>query len=82
MYIHLGNDYMVSLAEIIAIVNVEPPISSSVKDIIELAIAEKNIYQICDKGKEKSLILTERHLYLSPISSATLFKRASKFKEV
>lgn len=42
MYMHLGDDYTVFLNEVIAIVNIDGLIDRSVKDIIDLAQAEKN----------------------------------------
>ncbi|NLU50567.1 MAG: DUF370 domain-containing protein [Syntrophomonadaceae bacterium] len=83
MYIHLGSDCMVPLGKVIAIVNIEPPVSASVKELIELAIIDKRMLRICEKGKEKSLVLTDSYAYASPISSVTLLKRARNvYKEV
>lgn len=83
MFIHLGSDHMVALADVIAIINVDEPIAESIRDIIQLAIADKKICRICDKGQEKSLIITDDKIYLSPISSVTLFKRCrSLYEEV
>ncbi|ADI00812.1 MAG TPA: DUF370 domain-containing protein [Syntrophothermus lipocalidus] len=79
MYMHLGDDYTVFLNEVIAIVNIDGLIDRSVKDIIDLAQAEKKLCRIGEKGKEKSLIITEQYVYLSPISSLTLFKRGHSF---
>jgi hypothetical protein len=76
MYIHLGSDEMLPSKDVVAILNVEPPIPDSIKEIIDLAIAERNLYQICDKDRAKSLVITPGKLYLSPISSLTLFKRS------
>ena len=63
MFIHLGSDRMVALADVIAIINVDAPIAESVRDIIQLAIADKKICRICDKGR-KSLILTDEYLLI------------------
>lgn len=85
MFLHLGNDYLLSTDEIIAIVNLdnEDPLNRPTKDIIEIGIAERKLIRICDAGKEKSLIITSDKIYLSPISSITLQKRGQEtFKEV
>jgi len=79
MYMHLGEDYTVFLGEIIAIVNIDGLLDKSVKDIIDLAQAEKKLCRIGEKGKEKSLIITDQYTYLSPISSLTLFRRGHSF---
>ncbi len=77
MYVHLGNNYIISFSDIIAILNIEPPISHDLKDIIDMARIEKCLVSISEKGKEKSLVICNDKLYLSPISSNTLFKRAA-----
>ncbi len=75
MFIHLGEDYTVFLQEIIAIISLEGPRDKSVRDIIDLAQAEKKLLRIGDPGREKSLVITDDLVYLSPISALTLFKR-------
>ena len=40
MYIHLGNNYIIPSADIIAILNIEPPISIDIIEIIEIAKTE------------------------------------------
>ncbi len=79
MYIHLGNNFIIPSADIIAILNIEPPISKDIKEIIEIARTEKNIFNVSGNGKEKTLIICTEKVYLSPISSTTLFRRANNF---
>ncbi|MGE5423048.1 MAG: extracellular matrix regulator RemB [Ignavibacteriales bacterium] len=83
MYIHLGSDEMLPIGDIIAIINIDPPISNSIKEIIDLAVAERTLYPICDRERAKSLVITTDKIYLSPISTITLFKRSRiEFGEV
>ncbi|MGE5380962.1 MAG: extracellular matrix regulator RemB [Methylocystaceae bacterium] len=84
MFLHLGNDYLVSTSDIVAIINldIDHPLDRVTKDIIELGIAERKLQRIGGIGKEKSLIITNDKIYLSPISSTTLQKRGQEpFKE-
>lgn len=76
MYIHLGNNYIISSKKIITILNLEPPVAEDIQDIMEIARSEKSLISISEKGKEKSLIVCDDQVYLSPISSTTLYKRA------
>ncbi len=76
MYIHLGNNYIVSAHSIIAILNYEAPISDDIRDIVEIARMEKRLVNISQKGKEKAVIISDEKVFLSPISSHTLYKRA------
>lgn len=83
MYIHLGNNHIISAQNVVAILNMEPPLSEDLKDIIDSAKLDKKLINISEKGKEKALIVCDNKVYLSPISSTTLYKRAfSHYKEV
>lgn len=83
MYIHLGNNFIISAGDIIAILSLEPPVSDEVKEIIEEAKIDKKITNVSLKGKEKALIVCDKGVVLSPISSITLQKRAFNYlKEV
>ena len=83
MFLHIGGNIDILNREIIAILNIEPPIAKDIKDIIEIAKMEKTIFNISEKGKEKALIICTDKVYLSPISSTTLFRRSENFyKEV
>ncbi|MGI5920328.1 MAG: extracellular matrix regulator RemB [Syntrophomonadaceae bacterium] len=83
MYIHLGNNIITSSKNIIAIVNIEPPVSVDLQDIIEIAKQDKKCITVSKKEKEKSLIITDDNIYLSPISSTTLYKRGlNHYKEM
>lgn len=81
MYLHLGNNYIISNQNIIAILNLNPPLNEDIKDIMEIARSERKLVNISEKGKNKALILCDDKVYLSPISSNTLYKRASHFTE-
>jgi regulator of extracellular matrix RemA (YlzA/DUF370 family) len=83
MYIHLGNDVVISAVDVIAILNIEEPISPDLRDIIEIAEIERKLINISKKEKRKALIICDERIYISPISSNTLYKRASHYpKEV
>ena len=79
MYLHLGNNYIISTQNIIAILNLNPPLNEDIKDITEIARSERKLVNISEKGKNKALVLCDDKVCLSPISSNTLYKRASHF---
>jgi PHD/YefM family antitoxin component YafN of YafNO toxin-antitoxin module len=82
MYIHLGNNVVISSKSLIAILNIEPPVAEDLQDIIYSVKSSQKAVNISDKGKEKALILTDDKAYFSPISSTTLYKRGlNYFKE-
>ncbi len=83
MYIHLGNNYVISTKNIIAILNIETPYTENMEDIMQIAIDNKNLVRISEKGKEKALVICDDNVFISPISSTTLYKRSfNQYKEV
>lgn len=79
MYIHLGNNCIIPFTDIVAILNIDPPISRDIKEIIEIAKTEKKLFNVSEKGKEKAVIICTEKVFLSPISSTTLLRRANNF---
>lgn len=76
MFIHLGGDVMVPSKEVIAIFDVKMKYSSeSTKEFLQIA-DEEGFVVVIDPHESKSFVLTNRHVYFSPISSLTLKKRA------
>lgn len=76
MFLHLGGDTVVLKKDIIAILDVKTKAAPSTKEFMEIAGDEGFIKQISDLGKEKSIIITSKDIYISPISCSTLKKRA------
>lgn len=81
MFIHLGGDVIVPKTDVIAIIDIKNAEESvATKEFLQVADDEGFIRNISEKGKEKSFIITTKHVYISPISSTTLFKRAEHIK--
>jgi extracellular matrix regulatory protein B len=81
MYLHLGNDRVIAGEKVIAILNLEEPRTQSLNAMIEKAQLEKRLTNISHNDKRKALVVCEDQLYLSPISSHTLYKRASQYQQ-
>lgn len=81
MFIHIGGDTMVRLNEVIGIFDIRLERGSTTHQLFE-RIRSENKMEVVDVGVAKSFVLTEKKVYLSPISSATLKKRASIFDTV
>lgn len=86
MFVHLGGDVVVPVKNIIAIMDIElSAISHNTKEFLETADDEDFIVKISE-DKPKSFVLSERDnktvIYLSPISSATLYKRSRFLDDV
>lgn len=76
MFIHLGGDILVNSKKIIAILNAESVLgANSSKDFIKTAQEEGFISNL-DQKEYKSVVITDKDIYLSPISTLTLKKRA------
>lgn len=77
MYIHLGGEKVISSKELIAIFDIsnERP-ADEPKMFLTHDSQEKMVEKIGEEDA-KSLVITENKLYYSPISTATLKKRAT-----
>ena len=77
MYIHLGGDVLMKKNKIVAIIDLETVTEGKINENFLNNIKNtKEIISISENGKEKTLIITFKEHYLSPISSTTLFKRS------
>lgn len=79
MFLHVGGDVVVNVGRVIAILNLRsgeeanPPIREQIRQLqVGRALTD------LAGGQAKSLVLTESELFLSPISSGTLKKRAEQ----
>lgn len=79
MYIHLGNDQVIAGDQVIVILNLEDEDQGQYAAIIEKARRAKQLHDVSNHGKKKALVLCSDRVYLSPISSNTLCKRASNY---
>lgn len=79
MFLHLGNDVVVAGSEVIAIVNIEKKLSPEIKKMINEAEEQYRLVNIGEKEKNKSLVIGDNKLFISPISSQTLHKRALNY---
>jgi regulator of extracellular matrix RemA (YlzA/DUF370 family) len=77
MFLHLGGEIVVLKEDIIAILDINTKKSTSTREFMEIAKDEGFIRQITEAGKEKSIIITSKDIFISSISCTTLKKRAS-----
>jgi len=85
MYVHLGGDTVVLQKDIIAIFDLElTSISKITREFLHVAEEEGFVVNVSE-DLPKSYILTEKDneskVYISPISAATLLKRANNMPE-
>ncbi len=85
MYVHLGGDTVVLQKDIIAIFDLElTTISKITREFLHVAEEEGFVVNVSE-DLPKSYILTESDneskVYISPISAATLLKRANNIIE-
>ncbi|NLY43440.1 MAG: DUF370 domain-containing protein [Clostridiaceae bacterium] len=86
MYLHLGGDVVVNLKNVISIMDLETTTVSKIsKEFLAIAEEEGFIENISN-DLPKSFIITEidkkSKIYLSPISSVTLCKRAGYINDI
>lgn len=81
MFVHLGEDILIDSKSIVAIISAENSMgASSTKEFLRVAQEEGFVKKI---SKEfSSIVITDKTVYLSPISSQTLKKRAGYIDEL
>jgi len=80
MFLHLGADTVIPLADVIAITDLKSVRSSINRHFIDHKREKKQVIDI-SSNNPKSFIVTDKVVYLSAISSLTLKKRAGSFPE-
>lgn len=82
MFIHLGGDKLINSKSIVAILNADSVLgANSSKEFLRTAQEEGFVANLNQK-EYKSVVITDRDIYLSPISSLTLKKRANFIDEL
>ncbi|WP_374724290.1 extracellular matrix regulator RemB [Calidifontibacillus erzurumensis] len=76
MFIHLGENIMIRLKEIIAIISYDLLAESEVlKEFVEHNRKKHKIVEI-SAGTTKSIVVTKSAVYLSPLGASTLKRRS------
>ncbi|MCT8136312.1 DUF370 domain-containing protein [Anaerobacillus sp. CMMVII] len=76
MFIHLGGDTVIRSKDVIAILDRQvKETSETTVEFLEFYQKEKKVEEIA-KDMTKSIVITNEKVYLSPISSSTLKRRA------
>ena len=83
MFLHLGGDVVIPLHDVIAVFDIDATtVSKDTRDFLRVA-EEEGFIKTISSELPKSFIITEKEkksrIYLSPISSVTLMKRANMF---
>lgn len=81
MFLHIGGDVVIPSKSIIAIFDIDTTtVSKDTKEFLKISEEEGFVEAISEGDLPKTFIITEcdkkSKIYLSPISSVTLFKRA------
>jgi len=79
LYIHLGGDKIIRAKELVAIFDLSIENSSKISHNFVNQALERSVIKKIGDEEPKSLIVAKDEMYYSPISSATLKKRAHEF---
>jgi len=77
MFLHLGSDTIIPLREVIAMVDMKAARAPVNAPFLDFAASRGRVTDVTD-GPAKTVVLTDRGVFLSAISSLTLKKRANK----
>jgi hypothetical protein len=75
LFIHLGGDITILARELVAIVDAKSVAATEPVFFLQRAMADGVFVEI-DASDRKSYVITDKTVYASPISSATLRRRA------
>lgn len=76
MFLHLGGDTVVLDKDIIGIFDIDTStVNKATRDFLTLAEKEKRVVYV-NYDLPKSFVVTNEKIYVSPINTNTLFKRA------
>ena len=75
MFLHLGADTVIPLREIVAITDMKTAKYAVNLEFLKRMKEDKRVRDISE-GSPKSFVVTEKNVFLSAISAATLKKRA------
>jgi extracellular matrix regulatory protein B len=82
LFIHLGEDIVIRSMDVIAIIDHQLLDSSVIiREFLQGQQEEKNIKTI-SQGSAKSVVVTTDQVYISPLSSLTLKRRAQMISEL
>ncbi len=81
MFLHLGSDVVVNLSDVIAILDLDVTSTSKItREFLAVAEDEGFIVNVSEDDLPKSFVITEidkkSRVFVSPISTSTLLKRA------
>jgi hypothetical protein len=77
MYLHIGEDVLVNTGDIVTILDKKLLESSPI--LAEFLQKKADITLHLAKNSIKSVVVTTKHIYYSPLSSVTLTKRSRQY---
>ncbi|MFR5875903.1 MAG: extracellular matrix regulator RemB [Eubacterium sp.] len=80
MFLHLGEDTVITDESIIGIFDIDnSTVNKATRDYLSKAEKDKRVVYV-NYDLPKSFIVTDNKVYISPINTSTLNRRASKLK--
>ena len=81
MFLHLGSDIIINTKYIVAIMDLDTTsVSKITKEFLKKSTQNNKVINVSNEDLPKSFVITdengEKKLYISPISSQTLYKRS------
>jgi hypothetical protein len=77
VFLYLGGDVVVPVKEVVGIFDLRLRVSPVTREFLNVARDEGIFRVVAGDERAKSLVITSRRVYLSPVSCHTLKRRAS-----
>ena len=82
MFIHLGENIVIEMKEVVAIIDGDLLKDSAIlNEFVNMNHNNKNIVEISN-GPAKSIVVTKNKVYFSPLSAVTLKRRSQYVSEL
>ncbi|UOQ49568.1 DUF370 domain-containing protein [Gracilibacillus caseinilyticus] len=82
MFIHIGDDHVIQSKDVISIIDYSLVSSSTINEEMLTELRNKNQVVVTDEEQTKAVVITNDHVYYSPLSVLTLKKRASMISTI
>lgn len=75
MYLHIGGDVIIPFKEVIGVFDAVSSDATVTREFLKVAREEGFVVSVMDGNPEKSFVVTNEKVYMSPIACSTLRRR-------
>ena len=77
MLLHIGNEVALRKEDVIAVLDYRTEKAQDTKSFLSYLKSINRVVNLCAPGKERSIVITSKKVYITTISTSTLKRRGS-----